>query len=93
MQTDLLALGRQIANDPTCHELMIGDPERPVTNQEMAAYCAWVRHEIQQRISRDGCCGGEMSMSGRCPETGHPCPMYMAAKKIERQTFHKEQRV
>jgi len=87
MQIDLLALGRQIDHDPTCRDLMIGDPERPMTNIEMHAFTLWHQEQIQQRIAKDGCCGGEMSESGRCPETGHACPLYMAAKKIERQVF------
>lgn len=90
MTTDLLALGRQIANDPTCHELMIGDPERPLTNTEMHAFVFWNQDQIQQRIARDGCCGGEMSISGRCPETGHACPQFLQAKRIERDVFHQK---
>ena len=40
---DKLALGRQIAYDPTLKGGMIGDPPRPLTNVEMEAYTAYQR--------------------------------------------------
>jgi hypothetical protein len=86
-----MRLGEEVANDPTCRDFM--RQGRPLTNVEMDAFVAWSQDQIQRRIKRDGCCGGEMSMSGVCPETGRPCPVYLKAKRIERQTFHQEQRV
>lgn len=93
MQTDLLELGRQVFHDPTCRDLMIGDPPQPLTNIEMHAAIIWHMHDVAERIRRDGCCGGEMSESGRCPESGRMCPLYLKAKRIEQQTFHQEQHV
>lgn len=87
-QHDLLELGRRLANDPTCRQGMIGDPPRPMTNVEMHAFVMHRRHELRVRIERDGCCGGQMSMSGRCPESGQPCPQFLKAKRIEREVFH-----
>lgn len=84
---DLLELGRRIAIDPTCQDFRIGDPPRPMTNVEMFAFVCYRRHERNVRIERDGCCGGRMSDSGRCPETGGMCPLFLAAQKIERKVF------
>lgn len=91
MPIDLLALGRQVLQDPTCRDFLIGDPPRPVTNLEMYAATVWHMHDTNERIRLHGCCGGEMSESGRCPESGRMCPLYLKAKRIERQTFHQEQ--
>lgn len=87
-RVELLELGRQVFADPTCRELMIGDPARPLTNVEMHAFVLWSQDQIQRRIERDGCCGGEMSESGRCRQTGRMCPLLLKAKRIERQVFH-----
>lgn len=48
------------------------------------------RRKLYEQIDRDGCCGAEMSITGRCPETGHPCPMFLKAKKIEKDVFKPE---
>ena len=80
-----MRLGEEVANDPTCRDFM--RQGRPLTNVEMHAFTIWSQDQIQQRISRDGCCGGEMSMSGRCPETGHLCPLFEKARRIEWKTF------
>lgn len=87
-QAELLELGRQVFTDPTCRELMIGDPPRPLTNVEMHAAIAWHHRVIDDVIERDGCCGGEMSESGRCRETGRMCPQFLKARRIEREVFH-----
>lgn len=49
------------------------------------------REVIYDRIARDGCCGGQMSMSGRCPETGHICPMFLKAEKIQKRVFEPQE--
>jgi hypothetical protein len=88
MTPELLELGRQVATDPTCRNMLRGDPPRPLTNVEMHAASGWINQQVTDRIDRDGCCGGTMSMSGRCPETGRYCPHFKQARRIERQVFH-----
>lgn len=88
LRAALLELGRQLAADPTCQQLEVGDPPRPLTNVEMSALLAWHDHQLQELIKRDGCCGGQITADGRCPENYFPCPLYRAARRIERQTFH-----
>lgn len=90
MTPELLELGRQVATDPTCRRMMRGDPPRPLTNLEMFAAAEWIAAQIQSRVERDGCCGGTISPTGRCPETGRPCPLWQAAQRIEHRTFPKE---
>jgi hypothetical protein len=85
---ELLELGHQVATDPTCRDLMRGDPPRPLTNVEMMAVHTWHTDQIWTRIDRDGCCGGQMDDWGMCPETGRSCPLFRKAQQIEQQTFH-----
>lgn len=92
MNQELLELGRRVAADPTCHDLMIGDPPRPMTNVEMHAFICWSFKQTREKIARDGCCGGPMGESGYCPQTGRRCAMWKKAKMIERQTFQGERR-
>jgi len=87
---EYLALGERIAQDPTCRNMMIGDPPRPLTNVEMQAMWIWAARQVDQRVARDGCCGGPISESGRCPETGRACPLFLKAKTIERRTFQEQ---
>lgn len=90
MKPELLELGRQVATDPTCRDFSIGHPPRTLTNLEMHAFIGWRRLDVDRRIRRNGCCGAELSESGRCPESGRLCPLFLKAKRIERQTFHQE---
>jgi hypothetical protein len=91
MNHNLLDLGRQVAADPTCRDLTIGDPPRPMTNTEMHAFVCWSHRETREKIARDGCCGGPMGDSGYCPRTGHGCEVWEKAKMIERKLFEKKE--
>lgn len=86
-----MRLGEEIANDQTCHGME--RHSRPLTNVEMDAYVYWKQRMWERTIKRDGCCGGEVGASGRCPQSGRMCPLYEKAREIERQTFHQEQQV
>jgi len=93
MTPELLELGRQVATDPTCRDMRIGPTQRLLTNVEMDAAAIWLRWQVLDRINRDGCCGGTMSMSGRCSETGRYCQLFKRAQRIERQVFHAKELV
>lgn len=80
-----MRLGEEVANDPTCRDFM--RQGRPLTNVEMDAYSYYKQRLWESTIGRDGCCGGDVSMSGRCPESGRMCPMFEKARRIEWKTF------
>jgi hypothetical protein len=81
-----MRLGEEIANDQTYHSME--RQGRPLTNVEMDAFVYWKQRMWERTIKRDGCCGGEIRASGRCPQSGRMCPLYEKARKIEWQTFH-----
>jgi hypothetical protein len=87
---ELLELGREVMTDPTCRWMKRGTPPRPLTNLEMFAASLWAKSQIEERIERDGCCGGRIGMAGTCSETGHPCPLWKKSKRIEQDTFQRE---
>lgn len=86
-ESDLLQLGRQLLPRVAGWYVLDEAGWRPLGVFEMTALSAVRKAEIQQLIDRDGCCGGPISDYGRCPRTGHICPLYRDAKRIEQKTF------
>jgi hypothetical protein len=82
--TDLLDHGQWVEAHITGAFEVAG---RTISNLEMAAAIAFRQATVNERIQANGCCGGQMSDSGRCPETGRTCPLYLTAERLQRRVF------